>query len=106
MPKSAPKGYRKDGSTDLRRLPRVVTRPLGRHGADGLAEHKQFGSNKQPTIHLDIGLSGLKRLEILIHEHDHIMRPGEIEEPVKKRARNLARLLWREGYRHKDEYEA
>jgi hypothetical protein len=101
--------YTKSGAIDLRRLPRIVTRPLGRHGADGLAEHRLFSDSKRvedhPTIYIDVGAKGKKRLEIAIHEALHLACPWMVEQAVIAASRYVARVLWHLGLRFEDERE-
>lgn len=104
-------GFRKDGQLDLRKLPKIVVRPLSRHGADGLSAHyfdHEFDSSPkytEPTIELDVGLKGKKKLEILIHEAMHLAFPWMAEIIVRKGARYLAMILWSQKLRFLDEIE-
>lgn len=106
-----PGGFRKDGSVDLRKLPRIVRRALGRHKADGLASHyfdHEFDREikyAEPTIEIDIGLTGARRLEIVIHETLHLVFPWMSETLVTRSARYIARVLWKNGVRFQDESE-
>lgn len=105
------KGFRKDGQVDLRKLPKFVVRPLGSHKADGLSSHyydHEFDRRPkytEPTIELDIGLKGQKKLEILIHEAMHIAFPWMAELIVTKGARWLAKVLWHQKLRFLDEVD-
>lgn len=53
--------------------------------------------NKQ--IRIDSRLRGEKRLEIIIHESKHAGGWFRSEEFVLQESKDLARLLWRLGYR-------
>lgn len=102
-------GYTKRGAIDLRRLPIVVRRPLGRHNADGQAFHALFTPNSTepipPTIEIDSRLTGVKRLEIMLHELDHLLHPARPEAAILSENRYLARVLWACGLRFEDEEE-
>ena len=55
--------FRKDGSVDLRRLPKIVERPLHRHGADGMATqllHTEPGE-KAPVRRAGLGGQQVRR---------------------------------------------
>ena len=100
-------GYRKNGLVDLRKLPTVLHKPLGRQNAHGLAQSVLFSDFKEippdyPTIVLDPGLSRRKRLEIIIHESLHHACPFLLEIVVTKAARYIAMVLWRLDYRDPD----
>lgn len=103
------KGYTKSGAIDLRRLPRIVTKPLGKHGADGLAEHRLFSDNKrvedEPTIYVDVGAKARQRLYIVIHESLHLACPWMVESAVVAASRYVAGILWHLGLRFEDERE-
>jgi hypothetical protein len=101
-------GFRKDGSIDLRRLPKIIERPLRRHGADGLATHLLYTepgekAPDEPVIEIDTGLEGRVRLETILHEALHLALPALPEEAVLKVGRYLAMVTWHMGYRRDDE---
>jgi len=65
-------------------------------------EHKGDCSGpaeKDKTIRIDSRLRGEERLEILIHEFRHAADWGQSELFVQEEARDMARMLWRLGYR-------
>lgn len=103
------KGYTKSGAIDLRRLPRIIVRPLGKHGADGLAQHRLFSDNKtvehDPTIFVDVGARGRRRLYLTIHEAMHLACPWMVESAVIAASGYIARVLWHLGLRFEDERE-
>ncbi len=106
-PKPIP-GYRKDGVIDLRRMPRIVERALGQERANGMAlshQHQDIGckADCEPTMWLDIGLTGRHELEITIHEALHLCLPFLYEEVVQKAARYIAMILWNRKFRRADE---
>lgn len=64
----------------------------------------KFGDVDSPTvpgkqIRIDSRLAGEKQLEILIHEALHALDWRADEFFIDRDARDLARLLWRFGYR-------
>lgn len=72
--------------------PTVVVRKLGREKAWGLA-------HENGVIELDPGLSGLAKLEILLHEEMHLADWNMDERTVTNRARKLAKFLHRNNVR-------
>lgn len=101
-------GFRKNGSIDLRKLPKIVERPLRRHGADGLATHLMFTEPgekppDEPVIEIDTGLHGRVKLETILHEALHLALPSLPEEAVLKTGRYLAMVAWHMGYREKED---
>lgn len=103
------RGYTKSGAIDLRRLPRIITRALGKHDADGLASHRLFSDNKSvegdPTIHIDVGARGKKRLYLIVHETIHLACPWMVESAVVAASRYVTMVLWHMGLRFEDERE-
>lgn len=111
-PRLRPTGYKKDGRIDLRFLPEIVRRPLGREQADGQATqrlHEDVGGDKKPTgrprIEIDSRLFGRARMEAEVHEGIHLACPFLFEIVVGPVARYLTMLLWHIGYRlnHEDD---
>ena len=75
-------GYRRDGGVDLRRLPNIVQRPLGKEQAYGFAAQLLHGDAGEPpfegppTIWLDPSYDGTRRgLEVALHEALHLACP-------------------------------
>lgn len=100
--------FRKDGSVDLRRLPKIVERPLRRHGADGLAMQLLYTEPgekppDEPILEIDSGLTGRVRFETILHEALHLALPALPEEAVLKTARYMAMIAWHMGYRERDD---
>ena len=103
-------GFRKDGGVDFRRIPKIVERPLRRHGADGLATHLMFTEPgeqppSEPIIEIDTGLRGRLRLETILHEALHLALPSLPEASVMKVGRYLSMVAWKMGYRSEDDRE-
>jgi hypothetical protein len=71
----------------------IVYRKLGREKARG-----QYCEATR-TIELDERLRGEEHLEVLVHESMHALQPHHDEAVVERDAKNLARILWSEGYR-------
>lgn len=53
------------------------------------------------TIEIDPNLWPQKRLEVVIHEALHLADWSMSERKVKYRAKYIADVLWRQGYRKK-----
>ena len=67
-------------------------------------QHNDIGHTGtcEPTIWLDIGLTGRQELEITIHEALHLCLPFLYETIVTKAARYIAMILWHRGFRRVD----
>ena len=50
-------------------------------------------------IVIDSSISGQKRIEILVHELTHSANWDFAEEAVQETAKDIARILWKLGYR-------
>lgn len=99
-------GFRKDGSVDMRMLPKIVERPLMRHVADGMATqllHTEPAEKppSEPILEIDPRLRGRVRLETIIHEALHLACPWMMEPVVLKVARYIAMIVWHLEYREK-----
>jgi len=53
----------------------------------------------EKKILIDSRLSGVKRLEVELHEFLHASNPNHSEEAVTMQAADLAEILWKIGYR-------
>ena len=100
--------YTKKGTVDFRRIPRIVYRPLLKHGAEGMATqllHTDTPDEKQqdPLIEIDSRLTGRRRLDTEVHELLHLACPWMPEVAVRRTATYLALVLWRIGYRLENE---
>jgi hypothetical protein len=73
--------------------PRVIVRKLGRQNAWGLAH---LDAN---LIEIDPRLTGLAKLEVLIHERLHILEWAIPESEVYAAARQIALFLHTHGVR-------
>lgn len=92
----------------MRKLPRIVERPLMRHVADGLATqllHTDPNETppKEPMIEIDSRLEGRARLETIIHEALHLACPWMMEHVVLKVARYIAMIVWHLEYRRDED---
>lgn len=74
----------------------VVHRKLGKHKADGLAWEET------KTIEIDERLNGFAYLETVIHEVMHIQNPAWSERKVVIHSKEMARVLWSQGFRWVD----
>ena len=57
------------------------------------------GQSKKPYLRIDHRLTGQTELDTLIHEASHIQHPNWSEKRVAREATEIARLLYRMGYR-------
>lgn len=98
--------FRKDGRVDLRKLPKIVYRPLLKYNAAGMAtqllhtEHNE--GTRQPTealLEIDSRLTGRAKLETEIHEAFHLAAPWAPEIVVLQTSRYIAMVIWHLGYR-------
>lgn len=69
---------------------------LGMYKADGLAWPEQR------TIAIDSRLTGLRALDVTIHEIIHVQNPKWSEIMVEGKATEMAQILWDMGYRKCD----
>ncbi len=69
---------------------------LGRSSAHGLA----YKDDRE--IHIDSRLKGIELLETLIHEIAHCQQPRLPEITIEAYAKEMAALLWEQGYRKSD----
>lgn len=81
----------KGHTIDLRKLPPIIIRPLGKHKADGLAWTDQ-------TLEIDCMLEGRLRLDAIIHEAMHMALPWLPEKYVLRASRYIAKVLWHMKY--------
>jgi hypothetical protein len=74
-----------------RKLPKVTYKKL----------RKVWGwsDNIKNTIELSDQLNGKKHLEILIHEHLHLLLIPYDEDHIKEMAKEMSSLITREGYK-------
>lgn len=70
----------------------IIRRKLGKHRAHGQA-------HDDGTIEIDERLTGLAKLQILIHEWLHVFEWALPEEVVDKMSRKLALFLHKNGAR-------
>ena len=86
---------------DLRKMPRVTLRKLGRHKALGMA-HIPMDRRLISHIEIDSRLKGREKFETFLHEALHLALPHLSEDEVLKAARFQALVTWSEGYRHRE----
>lgn len=65
--------------------------------ADGLCDSPDTPGKR---IRVDSRLHGERELEVIIHEIMHAAHWDLAEEAVDEASRDIARALWRLGYRH------
>ena len=75
---------------------KIVYGKLGMYKADGLAWPEQR------TIAIDSRLTGLRALDVTIHEIIHVQNPKWSEIMVEGKATEMAQILWDMGYRKCD----
>jgi hypothetical protein len=100
---------RKFRSMSLRSLPLIRFMKLWRYNAYGRAHHPQFceacpDCPRELAIDIDPRLTGMQRLEKILHESLHIAAPGLDEEVVRRGARYQALVARSLGYTA-DEHE-
>lgn len=85
----------------LSRRWKLVFRPLGRIKFDGEGIRGYCSSPDQPnkTIEIDSRLEGEEELEVLLHEMGHAANWSLSEEHITQQSRDIAKVLWRLGYR-------
>ena len=86
---------------DLRKMPKVTLRKLGRHQALGMA-HIPMDRRLSSHIEIDSRLKGREKFETFLHEALHLALPHLSEDEVLKAARFQALVTWSEGYRHRE----
>lgn len=99
--------YTKKGTVDFRKIPRVVYRPLLKHGAEGMATQllHTYDANDpagEPMVEIDSRLKGRRKLDTEIHELLHLACPWMPETAVRRTGTYLALVLWNLGYRQKE----
>jgi hypothetical protein len=67
---------------------------------DGYADAPEFEDGRR-ELWIHPALEGQRRLETCVHEALHACLPGVCEQAVDGTARDVARFLWRLGYRLK-----
>jgi hypothetical protein len=100
-------GYTKKGAVDFRKIPRIIYRPLMKHGAEGMATQLLHTDSPdedyaEPTIEIDSRLVGRRKLDTEIHELLHLACPWMPEIAVRRTGTYLALVLWRLGYRQEE----
>jgi hypothetical protein len=103
-----PRARSEQGGIDLRKLPKIIIRKLGKHKAWGLASHPQFQEVRpltEPMLEVDTTTKGRQRLEIFIHEALHLAIPALPESVVLYTGKYLAKILWHAGYRADEEWQ-
>lgn len=71
----------------------VIYKKLGRNKAMGRALQTDF------IIEIDNRLKGMDQLDTTIHETIHCLIPEFVEEKVDNLATEIAKVLWKEGWR-------
>ena len=77
-------------------MSKVIEKKLGRHKAYGLVNEPGMPKGK---IFIDPRQRPKSYLGTLIHEKLHVMFPDWSETKVRKAEKELADLLWQNGYR-------
>lgn len=87
---------------------KLVFRPLGRLriGGESIRGYCSDPGSPNKTIEIDSRLEGEEELEVLIHEMGHATNWPLSEEHITQQSKDMARVLWRLGYRRdRDECE-
>lgn len=66
---------------------------------DGICEFSR--STKRPALRVAVDIDTQKGLEVLLHEALHACNWSVTEEVVDRTSYDIARLLWRLGFRRK-----
>jgi hypothetical protein len=94
---------------DLRKLPHILFRKLGRERADGQAHNQAFSGwgapVPHPVIEVDPRTHNRERLEMLLHESLHHCFPGFPEKEIKMAGRYLSRVVWHMQYRADEDWQ-
>jgi hypothetical protein len=101
------KGFKKNGHLDIRYLPKIIRRPLGREKALGQTWHPMLtkvGPYEQVTIEIDNTHHGMGRLDTEIHECLHLLYPSLSEEEVLRGGKWLSKVLYSIGYRLPEDF--
>jgi hypothetical protein len=77
---------------------KIIHKKLGREQAHGIAD-------SDGTIYIDPRLKGKKRLEIYLHELNHVLNPEDSEEETIRKSVIITKILWKEGYRRVDNHD-
>ena len=73
---------------------KVVEKRLGREKAAGIVY-----PDDHDTLHIDPTLCAADRLEILLHEGQHLLMPSAPEMKIRAWSRRLAAMLLSDGWR-------
>ncbi len=68
-----------------------------------MPDHKYPAPNNDHIIWVNGKLKGLRKMDTLIHELLHEEFPEMSEQDVLRAGSNIAKVMFGEGYRHKDE---
>jgi hypothetical protein len=96
------------GHCDLRKLPHIMFRKMGREDADGQAINQAFSGQSKvahPIVEVDPRTKNKKRMEIFIHESLHHVFPALPEHEILSAGRYVARVLWHMQYRADDDWQ-
>lgn len=74
----------------------LIFKALGRQRCWGFCQDPK---TPRKEIHIDSRLKGQHQLEILLHEMMHACDWRADEEIITQQARDMARVLWKLGYR-------
>lgn len=81
---------------------KIVYTKLGRYGGRTHTVHgRTFKVDR--IVYIEERLKDYSQLHTMIHEIFHVQNPEWSETMVTRKARELARLLWEQGYRKEDQ---
>lgn len=81
---------------------RLIFGPLGRHRTDDGGRVDGWcddPSRPRKSILIDSRLSGQRELDVLLHEMMHACDWAKDEEFITRQATDIAKVLWKLGYR-------
>ena len=83
--------------TGMKSVESIVHKKLRKSKKFGVILGWAYPDEKRIEIHED--LKGVEHLEVLIHEIMHLQKPTWAEMIIRGHSKEMAKLLWEQGYR-------